>query len=57
MPTFAVECQVARQQLEEITQSVCGSCAKNCCHHGTMLGSGDVPRLHKGLLALRAALS
>ena len=50
MPTFAAECQTARERLEEITLSVCGNCAKSCCHHGTMLGGADVPRLHKGLL-------
>jgi hypothetical protein len=50
MPPFAEQCQTARERLDEITLAVCGNCVKSCCHHGTMLGSADVPRLHKGLL-------
>ncbi len=50
MTAFADECWTARQRLEDITLSVCGHCAKSCCHHGTMLGAADVPRLHKALL-------
>ncbi|MGD8240349.1 MAG: hypothetical protein PVH68_17475 [Armatimonadota bacterium] len=50
MPAFADECQAAYERLEEITLTVCGNCPKSCCHHGTMLGAGDVPRLHKALL-------
>lgn len=50
MAAFAEECQAARQRLEELIHAVCGRCDKSCCHHGTMLGLADVPRLHKGLL-------
>ncbi len=50
MVALTKQCEAARQKLLALVSSVCGSCDKSCCHHGTMMGSGDLPRLHKGLL-------
>lgn len=38
-----------RQQLLDVVERVCGACGKTCCHQGTMMGSTDLRRLHKGL--------
>ena len=45
------ECEAAREKLTRLIAAVCGSCEKSCCHHGTMMGSQDLRRLRKGLLA------
>ncbi len=51
MDTAAVADKIrqARAKLDEIVQRVCGSCERNCCHQGTMMGSQDLRRLVRGL--------
>jgi hypothetical protein len=39
----------AQRLLQSIGQRVCGSCPRNCCHEGTMMGSQDLRRLVRGL--------
>ncbi|MFQ6098233.1 MAG: hypothetical protein ACE5O2_10965 [Armatimonadota bacterium] len=45
------QCVAAREKLERLIDGICGSCEKSCCHQGTMMGSHDLRRLRKGLLA------
>ena len=42
--------KTARETLEAVIDRVCGVCGNKCCHQGTMMGSHDLRRLHKGLL-------
>ncbi len=38
------------EKLEGIIDRVCSACGNSCCHQGTMMGSQDLLRLHKGML-------
>ncbi len=42
--------KAASQKLDGIIDRVCGACGNSCCHQGTMMGSQDLLRLHKGIL-------
>ena len=50
MTALVKQCETARAKLAGLIRSVCGSCERSCCHHGTMMGSSDLYRLHKGML-------
>lgn len=41
--------KVARQVLERVVARVCGTCERNCCHQGTMMGIQDLRRVVRGL--------
>jgi hypothetical protein len=49
MPTALERSTAAREALDGVIREVCGSCVRNCCHQGTMMGSQDVRRLVKGV--------
>ncbi len=38
------------EKLDRIIDRVCGACGNSCCHQGTMMGSQDLLRLHKGMI-------
>jgi len=48
--TLADAVKAASEKLEGIINRVCGACGNSCCHQGTMMGSRDLLRLHKGIL-------
>ncbi|MFQ6133239.1 MAG: hypothetical protein ACE5R4_14450 [Armatimonadota bacterium] len=50
MTALTRQCEAARSKLAGLVRTVCGGCQKSCCHHGTMMGSSDLFRLHKGML-------
>ncbi len=50
LTTLAEAVRAASQKLDGIIDRVCGACGNSCCHQGTMMGSQDLLRLHKGIL-------
>ena len=50
LTTLAEAVKAASQKLDGIIDRVCGACGNSCCHQGTMMGSRDLLRLHKGIL-------
>ncbi len=41
--------RLARQVLDRVVERVCGTCERNCCHQGTMMGSQDLRRLARAV--------
>ncbi len=50
LPTLAEAVNTAAEKLDGIIDRVCGVCGNSCCRQGTMMGSRDLLRLHKGTL-------
>ena len=50
MSTLGEQVRATSARFESIIDRVCGACGNSCCHQGTMMGSQDLLRLHKGIL-------
>ncbi len=50
MPHLTETVRESAEKLDRTIDRVCGACGNSCCHQGTMMGSQDLLRLHKGII-------